>query len=181
MPQAHPWRLLVQSGVVSILPTSPATALTRKMPRSHRWAKPPSWAGLHWSPHSWARRGRLDPYQHLPFHWRNWFPFPTCDLELVQSHTCLQKDTPIQAITKVQTVPLARCQYANNTYLEPLTLFPSMNYQDQVLLFGQLRSFILEFYFKHLEDGCFKKGVKILITDVLRGEQEKTDKKCAAT
>lgn len=102
IPQAHPWRLLVQGGVISILPwtltiwverarkaISSATALTRRMPRGHSWAKFPSWAGLHWSPHSWAKRGKLDPHPHLPFHWRNWLPFPICDLELVWSHLCL--------------------------------------------------------------------------------------------
>lgn len=53
----------------------------------------------------WAKRRRLDSYLPLPFHWRNWLPFPTCDLELFWSHICLQKDTPTQAITKVQQCP----------------------------------------------------------------------------
>lgn len=74
--------------------------------------------------------------------------------------------------------PLVRRQDANNAHIDPWTLFPSIKYRDQVLLFCQLQSFILGLYFKPLGDSCFKNGVKILITHALREEQTR---KVAAT
>ena len=107
-----------------------ATALTRRMTRGNSWARRPPWAGPPWSHSRGPREESLTVTQTFPFTGGICFLSQPVTQSRFEDHRCWQKDTPIQAITKVQTVPLARCWYANNTRIDPVILFPSVVYQD---------------------------------------------------